>query len=141
VDAQTTKSPGRLFPVADDVEEVGTPKKLRKVEPSNNEHQPLNLGKQVKIDVPDFAEPSRPKTCLEVDFPIVPINALSALEGNAGKPIYQMSKWMRARPTKLSGMSTTPTTRRLGASGILKCLISSWAAASRWSKAPVSAFK
>ncbi|GAH73726.1 unnamed protein product, partial [marine sediment metagenome] len=35
--------------------------------------------------------------CLEVDFPIAPINALSNLEGNAGKPIYQMSKWWARR--------------------------------------------
>ncbi len=47
--------------------------------------------------MPDFGDPNRPKTRLEVDFPIVPINALSALEGNAGKPIYQMSKWWARR--------------------------------------------
>ena len=49
--------------------------------------------------MPDFSNPNRPKTCLEVDFPLVPINALSALEGNAGKPIYQMSKWWARRRT------------------------------------------
>ncbi len=58
---------------------------------------PLNLGKAVKVNVPNFSDPNRPKTCLEVDFPIVPINALSRLEGNAGKPIYQMSKWWARR--------------------------------------------
>jgi hypothetical protein len=58
---------------------------------------PPNLGKAVKVTVPDFANRKRPKTCLEVDFPIVPINALSRLEGNAGKPIYQMSKWWARR--------------------------------------------
>lgn len=36
-------------------------------------------------------------TCLEADFPIAQINALSNLEGNAGKPIYQMSKWWARR--------------------------------------------
>jgi adenine-specific DNA methylase len=61
------------------------------------EHLPPNLAKPVKVRVPDFSDPKRPKTCLEVDFPIVPINALSALEGNAGKPIYQMSKWWARR--------------------------------------------
>ena len=86
-----------LFPISDDAEEAPPPRKVRKVEPSNNEHQPPNLGQPVKIDVPDFADPARPKTCLEVDFPIVPINALSVLEGNAGKPIYQMSKWWARR--------------------------------------------
>src|SRR5207344_828671 len=53
--------------------------------------------KAVKVSVPDFSDPKRAKTCLEVDFPIVPVNALSQLEGNAGKPIYQMSKWWARR--------------------------------------------
>src|SRR6185369_10295654 len=58
---------------------------------------PHNLGKALVVEVPDFSDPNRPKTCLEVDFPVVPINALSALEGNASKPIYQMSKWWARR--------------------------------------------
>jgi hypothetical protein len=58
---------------------------------------PPNLGQAVKVEVPDFSDPKRPKTCLEVDFPIVPVNALSQLEGNAGKPVYQMSKWWARR--------------------------------------------
>ena len=59
---------------------------------------PANLGKAWNdCDVPDFNDPERPKTCLEVDFPIAQINALSQLEGNAGKPIYQMSKWWARR--------------------------------------------
>lgn len=58
---------------------------------------PPNLGKPLKVEVSDFSDPNRPKTCLEVDFPLVPINALSGLEGNAGKPIYQMSKWWARR--------------------------------------------
>ncbi|MBE7511466.1 MAG: DUF1156 domain-containing protein [Anaerolineales bacterium] len=49
------------------------------------------------MPVPDFNDPNRPPVCLEVDFPIAPINALSNLEGNAGKPIYQMSKWWARR--------------------------------------------
>src|SRR6185437_10682749 len=61
------------------------------------EHMPPNLGKPLKVAIPDFSDPNRAKTCLEVDFPLVPINALSALEGNAGKPIYQMSKWWARR--------------------------------------------
>ena len=61
------------------------------------DHLPPNLGKPLVVKVPDFLNPDRPKTCLEVDFPLVPINALSALEGNAGKPIYQMSKWWARR--------------------------------------------
>lgn len=61
------------------------------------DHLPPNLGKPVKVTVPNFSDPNRSRTCLEVDFPLVPINALSSLEGNAGKPIYQMSKWWARR--------------------------------------------
>lgn len=69
----------------------------RAAEDDDQSHLPPNLGQPVKVPVPDFADPNRPKTCLEVDFPIVPINAMSVLEGNAGKPIYQMSKWWARR--------------------------------------------
>jgi hypothetical protein len=87
-----------LFTVeGDEPEEVVAPAKVRKPKPPANEHQPPNLGKPVQISVPNFDDPKRPKTCLEVDFPLVPINALSTLEGNAGKPIYQMSKWWARR--------------------------------------------
>ena len=58
---------------------------------------PENLGKAIRLPVPDFSDPNRKPTCLEADFPIAQINALSNLEGNAGKPIYQMSKWWARR--------------------------------------------
>ena len=64
---------------------------------NGNGWEPPNLGKAIRMTVPDFNDPNRPLTCLEVDFPIAPINALSNLEGNAGKPIYQMSKWWARR--------------------------------------------
>ena len=57
----------------------------------------LNVGKAVKFESVDFSDPDRPKTCLEVDFPIIPINRVAAVEGNSGKPIYQMSKWWARR--------------------------------------------
>ena len=79
------------------------PETARKPRPAQIDQQPPNLGKPVKVNVPDFSDPNRPKTCLEVDFPIVPINALSALEGNAGKPIYQMSKWWAGGGAASSG--------------------------------------
>lgn len=69
-------------------------KKARK---KTNGYEPPNLGKAIRLPVPDFGDPDRPPVCLEVDFPIAPINALSNLEGNAGKPIYQMSKWWARR--------------------------------------------
>ncbi len=84
-----------LIPGATEV--VAKPKKSRVAKETDSEHLPPNLGLPVTVKVPDFSDPKRPKTCLEVDFPIVPINALSSLEGNAGKPIYQMSKWWARR--------------------------------------------
>ncbi len=49
------------------------------------------------LETVDFNDPNRPKTCLEVDFPILPVNQVAIIEGNAGKPIYQMSKWWARR--------------------------------------------
>lgn len=57
----------------------------------------VGAGREVALDTVDFSDPDRPKTCLEVDFPIIPINQIAAIEGNAGKPIYQMSKWWARR--------------------------------------------
>ncbi len=57
----------------------------------------VGAGREVAIPTVDFSDPHRPKTCLEVDFPILPINQIAAIEGNAGKPIYQMSKWWARR--------------------------------------------
>src|ERR1700675_2658905 len=57
----------------------------------------LSAGREVAVETVDFSDPNRPKTCLEVDFPIIPINQIAAIEGNAGKPIYQMSKWWARR--------------------------------------------
>ncbi|MBY4597994.1 DUF1156 domain-containing protein [bacterium BD-1] len=54
-------------------------------------------GKAVALETVDFNDPNRPKTCLEVDFPILPVNQVAIIEGNAGKPIYQMSKWWARR--------------------------------------------
>ncbi|MCZ2340442.1 MAG: hypothetical protein LC104_01440 [Bacteroidales bacterium] len=57
----------------------------------------VGAGREVHLPSVDFSDPNRPKTCLEVDFPILPINHVAAIEGNAGKPIYQMSKWWARR--------------------------------------------
>lgn len=50
-----------------------------------------------QFDTVDFSDPNRPKTCLEVDFPILKVNEISAIEQNATKPIYMMSKWWARR--------------------------------------------
>lgn len=57
----------------------------------------VGAGKELHLESVDFSDPNRPKTCLEVDFPILPINYIAAIEGNSGKPIYQMSKWWARR--------------------------------------------
>ena len=57
----------------------------------------VGAGKTVAMETVDFNDPNRPKTCLEVDFPILPVNQVAIIEGNAGKPIYQMSKWWARR--------------------------------------------
>ena len=57
----------------------------------------VGAGKAVDLETVDFNDPNRPKTCLEVDFPILPVNQVAIIEGNAGKPIYQMSKWWARR--------------------------------------------
>jgi hypothetical protein len=57
----------------------------------------VGAGREVAVQTVDFADANRPKTCLEVDFPIIPINQIANIEGNAGKPIYQMSKWWARR--------------------------------------------
>ncbi|CAE6851262.1 hypothetical protein R69658_07169 [Paraburkholderia aspalathi] len=57
----------------------------------------VGAGKAIALETVDFNDPNRPKTCLEVDFPILPVNLVAAIEGNAGKPIYQMSKWWARR--------------------------------------------
>jgi len=57
----------------------------------------VGAGKIVSMETVDFSDPNRPKTCLEVDFPILPVNQVAIIEGNAGKPIYQMSKWWARR--------------------------------------------
>ena len=59
--------------------------------------QTVNAAQPVALETVDFSDTERPKTCLEVDFPILPVNEVAAIEGNAGKPIYQMSKWWARR--------------------------------------------
>lgn len=57
----------------------------------------VGAGRPVALETVDFNDCNRPKTCLEVDFPILPVNQVAVIEGNAGKPIYQMSKWWARR--------------------------------------------
>lgn len=63
----------------------------------NEISEAVGAGKAYDVETVDFSDPNRPLTCLEVDFPIIPINQIASIEGNAGKPIYQMSKWWARR--------------------------------------------
>lgn len=57
----------------------------------------VGAGRTAALATVDFNDPMRPKTCLEVDFPILAVNQVAVIEGSAGKPIYQMSKWWARR--------------------------------------------
>lgn len=57
----------------------------------------VGAGRPMTVETVDFSDPNRPKTCIEVDFPILAINQIAQIEGNAGKPIYHMSKWWARR--------------------------------------------
>ena len=57
----------------------------------------VKAGTPVAVETVDFSDADRPKTCLEVDFPIIPVNQVATIEGNSGKPIYQVSKWWARR--------------------------------------------
>jgi putative DNA methylase len=73
-------------------------RKLTKTEQIADEvRKAIGAGRPVAVETVDFNDPHRPKTCLEVDFPILPVNHVAQIEGNAGKPIYQMSKWWARR--------------------------------------------
>ena len=43
----------------------------------------VGAGREVAVETVDFSDPNRGKTCLEVDFPIIPINQIAAIEGNS----------------------------------------------------------
>src|SRR5919109_2180588 len=60
----------------------------------------VGAGREVAVETVDFSDPNRSKTCLEVDFPIIPINRIAAIEGKGSgalKPVYQVTKWWARR--------------------------------------------
>ena len=60
----------------------------------------VGAGKVAMLETVDFNDPDRPKTCLEIDFPILSINKIATIEGKGSgalKPIYQTSKWWARR--------------------------------------------
>ena len=76
----------------------------KKSQRKSNRYEPPNLGKVTRLPVPDFSDPDRPPVCLEVDFPIISVNVVSAIEGSSGatrKPIYQYMKWWARRQSSV----------------------------------------
>ena len=75
----------------------------------------VGAGKAVAMETVDFNDPNRPKTCLEVDFPILPVNQVATIEaasGAAKKPIYQMSKyWARRQSSVFRSMLIAAATK------------------------------
>lgn len=64
----------------------------------------IGAGKYVTLETVDFNNPNRPKTCLEVDFPILPINEIAQPETSSGaarKPIYTATKWWARRTSSV----------------------------------------
>src|ERR1022692_5153231 len=75
----------------------------------------VGAGREAAVETVDFSDPNRPKTCLEVDFPIIPINQIATIEGKGSgalKPIYQVSKWWaRRRSTVFRAMLLAAATK------------------------------
>lgn len=64
----------------------------------------VSAGEERHLETVDFNDPNRPKTCLEVDFPILKINSIAGLEARSGaatKPIYQEMKWWARRQSSV----------------------------------------
>tara|TARA_Y100000588_G_scaffold368575_1_gene436653 strand:- start:309 stop:3602 length:3294 start_codon:yes stop_codon:yes gene_type:complete len=60
----------------------------------------VGAGRELHLESVDFSDPNRPKTCLEVDFPIIHINRNASVESSSGaavKPVYKSSKWWARR--------------------------------------------
>src|SRR5665213_4612444 len=92
-----------------------TKSKSKKEQLSDQIASAVGAGREVAVEVVDFSDPNRPKTCLEVDFPIIPINQIAAIEGKGSgalKPIYQVAKWWaRRRSTVFRAMLLAAATK------------------------------
>ena len=52
----------------------------------------VNAGKAWDYETVEFADAGRPPTCLEVDFPILPINQIAAIEGKGSGRFFRWKK-------------------------------------------------
>ena len=81
-----------------------TTKKARTEQAVQAVAEAVNTGRQLTLKPVDFSDPNRERTCIEVDFPIIPINSISSLEASSGaasKPVYQISKWWARRQSSV----------------------------------------
>ncbi len=79
-------------------------KKTKKEELDEAVAKAVGAGREMHLETVDFSDPNRPKTCIECDYPIIPVNAISTLEASSGastKPIYQISKWWARRQSSV----------------------------------------
>ena len=90
-------------------------KKDAKAELREQVAKAVGAGKAAALETVDFNDPNRPKTCLEVDFPILSVNQVATIEaasGAAKKPIYQMSKyWARRQSSVFRSMLIAAATK------------------------------
>ena len=64
----------------------------------------VGVGKPISVETVDFDDTNRPRTCLEVDFPILTINEVAQPETSSGaarKPIYTATKWWARRASSV----------------------------------------
>lgn len=86
----------------------------------------VEAGSVQRLEGLDFSDPNRPKSCLEVDFPILPINEVAVIEGNADKPIYQVSKYWARRSSStframlIAAASKAPSAERQASATVWK---------------------
>jgi hypothetical protein len=77
----------------------------------------VGAGKAVALETVDFNDPNRPKTCLEVDFPILPVNHVAIIEGNSRASIHFkrkiLSVWRR-RSARQRGSDYTHRSATIG---------------------------
>lgn len=95
---------GTLIPNATGASESPATTNRKAKKSAHDSALPEKLAKAIKLPVPDFADPNRKPTCLEADFPIAQINALSKIEvasGPARKRIYCMGKWWARRASSV----------------------------------------
>ena len=60
----------------------------------------VNAGRAWDLEMADFADRNRPLTLLDVDFPIIPVSQIAAIEIDAGKPQLTTARLQVCRPDR-----------------------------------------